>query len=87
MASEEISPTLRVLREIRDQLKEHDGRLANVEQGLANMQQSQAALVGEVSMVASAVLQVRDLLAARLDQRDQIANHEQRLRRLEKKVG
>ncbi len=85
MAGDKISPgpavaTLRVLREIGDELKAHDGRLANLEQG-------QVAVAEEVRLMAGAVLQVRDLLAERLDQRNRIDDHEARLRSLEQKVA
>jgi len=72
-----VSPTLRVLREIRDRVDSLEERMVA----------QNAALATEVVAVATAVVEVRDLLADRLNQRDRIDNHELRIRELERRTG
>lgn len=90
MASK-TSPTLKVLREIRDRLDSHDRRFESIEQRMDSMEQNmillQTRLTTEVIAVADAVREVSALLRDRLDDRARVDDHERRLRDLERKVG
>lgn len=94
--------TLAVLREIRDELKETRRDLkAEIGQTNARLDQTNSRLdhldrrqhEGEIRLtteliaVADAVKQVQQLLAARLDVRDKVEDHERRLIRLEERTG
>ncbi|HEY3235486.1 MAG TPA: hypothetical protein VGJ84_12285 [Polyangiaceae bacterium] len=98
MGSRKISPTLRVLQEIRDELRqhgellrehgellrEHGGRLEAIER---RQTETEVRIATELTAVAGAVQEVRDLLRERLDDRTRVDDHEARLRVLERKVG
>ncbi|MBI5516527.1 MAG: hypothetical protein HY909_22270 [Deltaproteobacteria bacterium] len=81
--ADKVSPTLRVLQEIRDELKqhrallqEHRGLLQEHGTRLGALERRQGEtetrLATELIAVAHAVTEVRDLLRDRLDQRDRI---------------
>jgi hypothetical protein len=76
-----VSPTLRVLMEMRDELRrlrvETNERFETLETRLAT----------ELTAVAGAVTDVRTLLADRLDLRDRVEDHESRLRKLERRTS
>jgi septal ring factor EnvC (AmiA/AmiB activator) len=74
------SPTLLVLREIRDELKLANTRLDAVEK---RQTETETRLATELIGVARAVSEVRDLLRDRLDLRDKLDDHERRLAALE----
>ena len=78
--ADNASPTLKVLREIRDRLDAHERRFEAIENG-------QERLANEVIAVAEAVRSVATLLRERLPDRDRVEDHEQRIRALERKVG
>ncbi len=93
-----VSPTLRVLREIRDELREHrgilrehgeilrehGGRFERLEKGQVEME---TRLASELTAVAGAMREIRDLLRDRLDDRDRVDDHEKRIRALEGGAG
>ena len=100
-----VSPTLHVLREIRDELKGTNQRLDRVEARVAGVEErvggvegsigslerrhaeTEVRLATELVAVARAVTEVRDLLRDRLDDRDRVDDHEQRLRAIEQRLG
>lgn len=102
MASKKVSPTLKVLVEIRDELRstgerldhridslDHridslDHRVGSIERELHD---SSVRVSTELIAVSSVLTDVRDLLRARLDDRDRLDDHERRLLELEQKVG
>ena len=81
------SATLKVLREIRDELKGTNVRLDRVESRVAAVEnrqtETEARLATELVAVARAVGEVRDLLRAGLAMRAQVDDHEPRLSALE----
>ena len=90
------SPTLKVLMEIRDELKEHRGILRehgeilrdhgeHLESLEKRQVESEIRLATELVGVARAVTEVRDLLRDRLDDRDRIDDLEQRVSTLERR--
>jgi hypothetical protein len=92
-----VDAKLAVLREIRDELKEHRGILQHHGELLADHSDRLAAierrqvesgtrLATELISVAQAVQQVGDLLKDRLDDRDRIADLERRVHALELRV-
>jgi len=85
--AKKVSPTLLVLREIRDQLKETNTRLDAVERGLDAVERRQTdtetRLASELVAVAKAVGEVRDVLRDRLEVRDRVEDHERRIAALE----
>lgn len=100
--AEKVSPTLRVLQEIRDEVKKTNERLdahivrtdarfgevdARFERLEREVHEAGVRVTTELVTVAHAVGEVRDLLRDRLDQRSVLEDHEARLRRLETKVG
>ena len=83
------SATLKVLREIRDELKGTNVRLDRVESRVAAVEnrqtETEARLATELVAVARAVGEVRDLLRDGLAIRAQVDDHERRLSALEKR--
>ena len=83
------SATLKVLREIRDELKGTNVRLDRVESGVAAVEnrqtETEVRLATELVAVARAVGEVRDLLRDGLAIRAQVDDHERRLSALEKR--
>lgn len=90
-----VSPTLRVLMEMRDELRALrrdtnnrfaavDARFGAVENRFETLENR---LANELAAVAVAVSQVRTLLADRLDLRDRVEDHESRLRKLERRTS
>ena len=73
MPPSKISPTLRVLMEIRD-------RVSRLEQ---RQDRSEERIAGELGAVTAAILQVRDLLRERLDDHLRVEDHERRITALE----
>lgn len=72
-----VSPTLRVLFELRDEQRRTNARLDALESSLA----------GELRSVGSVLVDVRDLLRDRLDVRDRVEDHERRIASLERAGG
>lgn len=94
MASKKVNPMLRVLTEIRDEvrgngeaLRETNARVAQTNDRVDRLAEGQVRLATEVVEVAKAIHTVRDLLRERLDDRDRLEQHEARIRSLEAKVG
>ena len=83
------SPTLTLLREIRDELKGTNVRLDRVESCVGTLEKRQTEtevrLASELVAVARAVGEVRDLLRDGLALRPQVEDHERRLSALEKR--
>ena len=83
------SASLKVLREIRDELKGTNVRLDRVESGVAAVEnrqtETEVRLATEIVAVARAVGEVRDLLRDGLAIRAQVDDHERRLSALEKR--
>jgi len=85
------SPTLTLLREIRDELKGTNVRLDRVESRVGTLEKRQTEtevrLASELVAVARAVGEVRDLLrdGLALALRPQVEDHERRLSALEKR--
>jgi len=83
------SATLKVLREMRDELKGTNVRLDRVESRVAAVEnrqtETEARLATELVAVARAVGEVRDLLRDGLAIRAQVDDHERRLSALEKR--
>lgn len=65
-----VSPTLEVLTEMRDDIRNLGQRMDSLENHVAR----------EFNQVAGVLYDVRDLLATRLDQRDRVNDHEVRIR-------
>jgi len=95
MASKKVSPTLKVLTEIREELRDTraelrgstvrlDGRIDSL---ATEMRESNIRVTTELVAVSSILRDVRDLLRTRLDDRDRLEDHERRLLELEQKVG
>lgn len=78
-----VTPTLKVLMEIRDVLKQHDVRLENIER---RQTESKIRLASELVNVAHAITEVRDLLRDRLDDRDRIDALDRRVSVLERRA-
>jgi hypothetical protein len=95
MAAKKVSPMLKVLVEIRDELrstgKRLDGRIDGLGvqvDGLAQeMRESNVRVASELVAVSGAVLSVRDLLLERLDDRERLDAVERRVLVLEQKVS
>ena len=88
MPSKKVSPTLKVLVEIRDEVRATGARLDGRIDGLADeMREGNVRVTSELVAVAGAVTSVRDLLRERLDDRMRLEDVEKRLLRLEKKVS
>jgi chromosome segregation ATPase len=89
--AEKVSPTLRVLREIRDEIKGTNHRLDRLEEQGGTLErrqsESEVRLATELVTVARAVTEVRDLLRERLDASDRVENHERRITALERRAG
>jgi chromosome segregation ATPase len=89
--AEKVSPTLSVLREIRDEIKGTNHRLDRLEEQVGGLErrqsESEVRLATELVTVARAVTEVRDLLRERLDVSDRMENHERRINALERRVG
>lgn len=92
------SPTLVVLREIRDELKGTNQRLDRVEErvealghrleALEHRQaEGETRLASELIAVGKVMGEVRDLLRDRFDLRDRVDEHERRLVALERQIG
>jgi len=99
---EKVSATLKVLREIRDdvrgvrdevratnarldgQVERLDGRMDSLE---TQVREGFLRVATEMVAVAQAIGATNDILRSRFDQHDAIRDHEDRLRRLEKRVG
>lgn len=79
--ADETSLTVKILTQIRDEIRATNERLEAVER---RQVASETRLATELVAVASAVGSVRDLLAARLDDRERLDDHERRLRALER---
>jgi len=83
------SATLKVLREMRDELKGTNVRLDRVESRVAAVEnrqtETEARLATELVAVARAVGEVRDLRRDGLAIRAQVDDHERRLSALEKR--
>ena len=83
------SASLKVLREIRDELKGTNVRLDRVESRVAAVEnrqtETEVRLATEIIAVARAVGEVRDLLWDGLAIRAQVDDHERRLSALEKR--
>ena len=83
------SPTLTLLREIRDELKGTNVRLDRVESRVETLgkrqTETEVRLASELVAVARAVGEVRDLLRDGLALRPQVEDHERRLSALEKR--
>lgn len=98
MASGTVSPTLHVLQEIRDELRqhgailrehggilrEHGDRLEAIER---RQTETETRIATELTPVAGALHEVRDLLRDGLRERARVDDREARLRTLERKVG
>ena len=86
-----IDQTLKVLIEIRNELKAHRTLLKGQGERLVALEKRQVAseirLATELVGVARAVTEVRDLLRDRLDDRDRIDQLDSRVARLERRVG
>jgi hypothetical protein len=93
-----ISPTLRVLQDIRNELREHGailrehGSLLQEHSGrleaLERLQlQMQTRVSTELTALTGTMTEVRDLLRQVFVDRQRIDDHEVRLRALERKVG
>jgi len=84
------SPTLQVLREIRDELKQTNERLGRVEGRAESLErrqsESEVRLATELVAVAKAVHEVRDLLRDNLVVHHRVEDHERRLLALERRV-
>jgi hypothetical protein len=86
-----VSPTLRALLEIRDELREHrrltDERFAELTGRVARLETGVTAHATRVSTelveVTAVMKDVRELLRERLDLRDRVEDHEQRIAALE----
>jgi predicted RNase H-like nuclease (RuvC/YqgF family) len=102
MATKKVDATLKVLGEIRDELRGTNQRLDGTNDRLdANVQRLDARIDDlrrevhegnvristELVAVAKSVDDVKTLLLERVQNRDRIDDHERRLERLEKKVG
>jgi hypothetical protein len=88
MAAKKVSPMLKVLMEIRDELRSTstriDGRIDALGQ---EMREANLRVTSELVAVSGAVVSVRDLLRERLDDRDRLDEIERRVLRLEQKAG
>lgn len=78
----------RVTAQIRDEIRATNERLDATNERLEAVERRQVAsetrLATELVAVATAVGSVRELLASRLDDRDRLDDHEQRIRALER---
>jgi outer membrane murein-binding lipoprotein Lpp len=86
--------TLRVLNEIRSDVRGLTERVDRLEVGFAALAGDVSALAGDVSALAGEVVamhgtlrEVRDVLVARREDRGRLDDHEERLQKLEKNVG
>ena len=86
-----VSPTLRVLLEIRDELKGTNVRLERVEGRVGSLEaqqrETEIRIATELIGVARAVGEVRDLLRDRSGERHRVDDLERRLSVVEKRVG
>ena len=86
-----VSPTLKVLIEMRDELRLLRRESTDLRSELTQLRQETGerfeVLAAELTEVAHAVGSVRTLLADRLDVRDRVEDHELRLRALERQAG
>jgi chromosome segregation ATPase len=84
------SPTLQVLREIRDELKQTNVGLERVEERVEALErrqsESEVRLATELVAVAKAVQEVRDLLRDNLAVQHRVDDHERRIVALERRV-
>jgi hypothetical protein len=84
------SPTLLVLREIRDELKQHREILQQHGDRLGALErlqtETETRLATELIAVAHAVNEVRDLLRDRLDNRHRIEDLDRRVTRIEARL-
>jgi chromosome segregation ATPase len=102
MATNKADATLKVLGEIRDELRGTNQRLdgtnarldgsvhrldARIDDLRREVHEGNVRIGTELVAVAKAVHDVKDLLHERLRDRDRIDDHERRLSQLEKKVG
>jgi len=85
------SPTLQVLREIRDGIRQTNERLGRVEgrvEALERRQsESEVRLATELIAVTKAVGEVRDLLRDNLLVQHRVEDHERRILALERQAG
>lgn len=86
-----ISPTLKVLVEIRDTLRAHDEKLSALDTNLSALGKRQVEteirLATELVTVAKVMGEVRDLLRDRFDQRDRVDDIDRRLTALERRAS
>ena len=95
MASKKISPTLKVLSEIRDGIRgtntRLDAQVERLDQRIDDLKrevhEGNVRVAAELVAVAQAVGDVKALLIESRDERARLDDHEARLTRLEKKVG
>jgi hypothetical protein len=84
------SPTLQVLREIRDEIKQTNEQLGRVEGKVEarerRQSESEVRLASELVAGAKAVQEVRDLLRDNLAVQHRVEDHERRLAALERRV-
>ncbi len=93
-----ISPTLQVLREIRDEIKGTNARLDAVEDAVSvlggavsvlgkRQTEMEVRLATELVAVSGAIDGVRHLLRDRLDDRKRVDDLERRMETIERRVG
>ncbi len=86
-----VSPTLRVLHELRDGQRGLERAQAETNERLerltSRVDSLEVTVARELRAVATVLIDVRDLLRDRLDIRDRVENHEQRIASLERRTG
>jgi hypothetical protein len=83
--------SVEILKQIRDELKESNGRLERVETQLELLErrktEAEIRLATELVAVVGAVRELRDPLLEDRKLRETVANHETRLAALERRTG
>jgi hypothetical protein len=94
-----VSATLKVLHEIRDEIRGVKAEVADVRREVADVRRVsderfdwivrrtadvEIRIASELSTVGSALVEVKDLLRDRLDVRDKVEDHERRIALLER---
>lgn len=85
MSMPKVSPTLRVLTEIREELRTHRDILKGHGGRLDRLEHGQEVMTTEITKVAYALHGVAELLRERLNDRDRIDNLDRRVTLLERR--